>query len=185
MKQLLEQYLKNLTATSTRGDAREESYYKHLDELIKQYANLQKIKNIDITILPKKTEAGNPDFRIWDGKNHITGYIEAKEPSVTNLDYIEDTEQLERYLSTFPNFILTNFYEFRVYRNGQKISQVMIGRPLIAKRLQIAPPVENIDKFKQLFELFFSFSLPKVQTARSLAIELAKRTRFLRDEVIA
>ena len=100
MKQLLEQYLKNLTATSTRGDAREESYYKHLDELIKQYANLQKIKNIDITILPKKTEAGNPDFRIWDGKNHITGYIEAKEPSVTNLDYIEDTEQLERYLST-------------------------------------------------------------------------------------
>ncbi|KFD42170.1 DNA methyltransferase [Peptococcaceae bacterium SCADC1_2_3] len=185
MKQLLEQYLKNLTATSTRGDAREESYYKHLDELIKQYANLQKIKNIDITILPKKTEAGNPDFRIWDGKNHITGYIEAKEPSVTNLDYIEDTEQLERYLSTFPNFILTNFYEFRVYRNGQRISQVMIGRPLIAKRLQIAPPVENIDKFKQLFELFFSFSLPKVQTARSLAIELAKRTRFLRDEVIA
>ena len=185
MKQLLEQYLKNLTATSTRGDAREESYYKHLDELIKQYANLQKIKNIDITILPKKTEAGNPDFRIWDGKNHITGYIEAKEPSVTNLDYIEDTEQLERYLSTFPNFILTNFYEFRVYRNGQRISQVMIGRPLIAKRLQTAPPVENIDKFKQLFELFFSFSLPKVQTAQSLAIELAKRTRFLRDEVIA
>lgn len=36
MKQLREQYLKNLTTTSQRGDAREESYYKHLDELIKQ-----------------------------------------------------------------------------------------------------------------------------------------------------
>lgn len=185
MEKLLQQYLKNLTKTVNRGDAREESYYKHLDELIKQYAEIQKIKNVDVTILPKKTEAGNPDFRIWDGKNHITGYIEAKDPSVTNLDYIEGTEQLERYLSTFPNVILTNFYEFRLYRDGQRIAQVMIGRPVIAKKLQTTPPLENADQFKELFDLFFSFSLPKVQTARSLAIELAKRTRFLRDEVIA
>ena len=185
MKEILEQYLKNLTGTSLRGDAREESYYKHLDELIKQFAEIQKIKNIDITILPKKTEAGNPDFRIWDGKNHITGYIEAKDPSVTNLGYIEGTEQLERYCSTFPNVILTNFYEFRLYRDGQRIAQTMIGRPLIAKRLQITPPVENVAKLVELFELFFSFSQPKVRTARSLAIELAKRTRFLCDEVIA
>lgn len=185
MKKLLEQYLKNLTETLKRGDAREESYYKHLDGLVKQYAEIQKIKKVDVTILPKKTEAGNPDFRVWDGKNHITGYIEAKDPSVTNLDYIEGTEQLERYLSTFPNVILTNFYEFRLYRDGQRIAQVMIGRPVIAKKLQTTPPLENVDQFKELFDLFFSFSLPKVQTARSLAIELAKRTRFLRDEVIA
>ena len=58
MKQLLEQYLKNLTDASKRGDAREESYYKHLDILVKQYADNQKIKDIDVTILPKKTEAG-------------------------------------------------------------------------------------------------------------------------------
>jgi len=185
VKKLLEQYLKNLTETSKRGDAREESYYKHLDDLIKKYAEIQKVKNIDVTILPKKTEAGNPDFRVWDGKNHITGYIEAKDPSVTNLDYIEGTEQLERYLSTFPNVILTNFYEFRLYRDGQRTAQAMIGRTVIAIKLQTTPPLENIEKFQELFDLFFSFSLPKVQTARSLAIELAKRTRFLRDGVIA
>lgn len=185
MKELLEQYLKNLTHTAQRGDAREESYYKHLDDLIKQYAEIQKIKNVDVTILPKKTEAGNPDFRIWDGENHITGYIEAKDPSVTNLDYIEDTEQLKRYLSTFPNVILTNFYEFRLYREGERIAQTIVGRPIVAKRLQIAPPVEKIDQFIKLFEIFFSFSLPKVSSARLLAVELAKRTHFLRDEVIA
>ncbi len=185
MEKLLEQYLKNLTETSKRGDAREESYYKHLDELIKQYAEIQNIKQVDVTILPKKTEAGNPDFRIWDGKNHITGYIEAKAPSVTNLDYIEGTEQLKRYLSTFPNVILTNFYEFRLYRDGQRIAEATIGRQVIAKKLQTTPPLEDVKQFEELFDLFFSFSLPKVQTARSLAIELAKRTRFLRDEVIA
>ena len=182
---ILKRYLKNIAETSVRGDAREESYYKHLDELIKQYAEIQQIENVDVTILPKKTEAGNPDFRIWDGRTHITGYIEAKDPSVTNLDYIEGTEQLERYLSTFPNVILTNFYEFRLYRDGQRMVQVMIGRPVIAQKLQTTPPVENVEPFENLFDLFFSFSLPKVQTARSLAVELAKRTRFLRDDVIA
>ncbi len=183
--EILIQYLKNLTDTAKHGDAREESYYRHLDTLIRDYAESHDIRNVDVTILPKKTEAGNPDFRIWDGKNHITGYIEAKDPSVTNLDTIEDTEQLKRYCSTFPNVILTNFYEFRLYRDGQRIAQVQIARPFIAHKLHTTPPVENSDTFKELFDLFFSFSQPKVQTARSLAVELAKRTRFLRDEVIA
>ena len=123
--------------------------------MIRRYAEVQGIKDVDITILPKKTEAGNPDFRVWDGKNHITGYIEAKAPSVTNLDYIENTEQLRRYISTFPNVILTNFYEFRLYREGQHLAQVMIGRPVIAQKLRTAPPLENVVQFKELFDRFF------------------------------
>ncbi len=184
MTEILKEYLKKITETTIRGDAREESYYKHLDELIRKFTENQSIKNVDVTILPKKTEAGNPDFRIWDGKNHITGYIEAKAPTVTNLDYIETSEQLERYISTFPNVILTNFYEFRLYRDGQRIAQATLARPVVAQKLKTTPPVENPEAFIELLNLFFSFSLPKVQTARSLAVELAKRTRFLRDEVI-
>ncbi|MBW1649235.1 MAG: hypothetical protein JRJ44_00895 [Deltaproteobacteria bacterium] len=185
MKKILEEYLKNICDTTNRGDAREESYYKHLDRLIKEYTGIANIKNIDITILPKKTESGNPDFRICDGKTHITGYIEAKAPSVTNLDHIENTEQIKRYLSTFPNFILTNFYEFRLYRDSGEIARSAIGRPFIADRLQKNPPLENTNEFTKLIQLFFSFSLPKINTASLLAVELTKRTRFLRDEVIS
>ena len=184
VKELLEQYLKNLVGEVQHGDAREESFYEHLKDLIHSYAASKKISKIDITILPKQTEAGNPDFRIWDGKNHITGYIEAKDPSVTNLDYVENTEQLKRYRETFPNVILTNFYEFRLYRDGERIKQVKIAHPAIANKLRTAPPLEHIEEFQELLDLFFSFSLPKVQTSRSLAKELAKRTRFLCDEVI-
>ncbi len=184
MKQILQQYLENLDHTAKHDDAREESYYKDLGNLIKLFADSREIKSIDITILPKKTEAGNPDFRVWDGKNHITGYIEAKAPSVIDLDDIERSEQLKRYLSTFPNVILTNFYEFRLYRDGKPAARAMIGRPFIALKLRIPPQAENIDRFTELFDLFFSFSLPKIHSARSLAVELAKRTRFLRDQVI-
>ncbi len=185
MEKLLNQYLENITQTSLHGDAREESFYGHLDILIKQYAEIQEIKNVDITILPKKTEAGNPDFRIWDGRTHITGYIEAKNPAVTNLDQVETSKQLQRYIDTFPNVILTNFYEFRLYRNGELVSQVLVGRPAISDRLKTPPPAENADKFKECLDRFFAFSLPQFKTSHALAEELAKRTRFLRDEVIA
>ncbi|HAK88559.1 MAG: DNA methyltransferase [Nitrospirae bacterium GWC2_46_6] len=182
---MLKLYLKKITETANRGDAREESYYPVLADLLNGYCNSINKKNIHITILPKKTEAGNPDFRVWDGKQHITGYIEAKDPAVENLDRIEDTEQLKRYLHTFPNLILTNFLEFRLYRNGILTDKVLAGRPVILNKLKTAPPLEKEPELLQLFEKFFSFSLPKVYNAKSLAIELAKRTRFLKDEVIS
>jgi len=99
------QYLANLQATLNQGDAREESFYEHIKTLLLQYAEITNKKKPDITILPKATEAGNPDFRVWDGKNHITGYIEAKAPSVLHLDQIETSDQLKRYLKVFPNLI--------------------------------------------------------------------------------
>jgi predicted helicase len=182
---MLKAYLNDLQGSLNQGDARGENYYIHLDKLIRSFAEAQNIQKVDVTILPKKTEAGNPDFRIWDGKNHITGYIEAKDPSFSNLDWIEDSEQLKRYRSTFPNVILTNFYEFRLYRDGEFIKKVSVGRPGLAKKLKTLPPVENEAGFIDLFNTFFSFSLPHVRNAKNLALELAKRTRFLRDEVIS
>jgi len=103
---MLKAYLKQIADTANRGDAREESYYSILEKLFYEYCDSTGKKKIHVTVLPKKTEAGNPDFRVWDGKQHITGYIEAKDPTVENLDRIEDTEQLKRYLHTFPNLIL-------------------------------------------------------------------------------
>ncbi|NIA29220.1 MAG: N-6 DNA methylase [Actinobacteria bacterium] len=181
---MLKKYLQDLQMTLNRGDAREESYYAHLKDLLLNFAEKQKLKKPDVTILPKNTEAGNPDFRVWDGENHIVGYIEAKAPSVKNLDYIEESEQLIRYCSTFPNVILTNFYEFRLYRYGELVSQVTVGRADIARKLETAPPVENEKSFYELLDRFFSFSLPSIRTSKVLSLELAKRTRFLRDEII-
>jgi len=182
---VLKIYLKKIADTSNRGDAREESYYPVLKDLLDEYCSSINKKNIHITPQPKKTEAGNPDFRVWDGKQHITGYIEAKDPTIDNLDRIEDTAQLKRYLHTFPNLILTNFLEFRLYRDGVLTDKVLVGRPVILHKLKTVPPVEKETELLKLLEKFFSFSLSKVYDAKNLATELAKRTRFLKDEVIA
>src|SRR3989339_390430 len=181
---MLKTYLKGIYEVFSRGDAREESFYSVLEGFLQKYAESTNKKSIHITTLPKKTDAGNPDFRIWDGNQHIVGYIEAKTPTTEYLDHIETTDQLKRYLKTFPNLILTNFVEFRLYRNGDLIDKVRIGRPFVMHTLKTVPPVENEPDFFKLLEKFFSFSLPKFYDAESLARVLADKTRFLRDEVI-
>jgi len=182
---MLKTYFKKIFDVSKTGDATEVSYYSTLEDLLRTYGDSIEKKKFQITTLPKKTEAGNPDFRIWDGKQHIVGYIEAKAPSTQYLDQIETTEQLKRYLHVFPNLVLTNFFEFRLYRNGALIDKVSVAKPFVLHKLKTIPQVENEADFFKLLEKFFSFSFPKVYDAKTLAIELAKRTRFLKDEVIA
>ena len=98
----LHEYLKTLFAVLSQGDAREESFYPALAKLFNDSAQEHGHVDVRVTAQPKKTEGGNPDFRVWDGKQHIIGYIEAKRPGEDNLQIISETEQLKRYRRTFP-----------------------------------------------------------------------------------
>jgi len=178
------QYLKKILEVSRRRDAREESYYSTLETLLNEFAKSTNRKDIYVTSQPKKTDAGNPDFRVWDGKQKIVGYIEAKTPD-KNLDDVEKTEQVKRYKTTFPNFMLTNFLEFRFYRDGSLVDKVRIADPMAIYSLKGFPRIENKERIESLLEKFFSYSFPSITSAEPLAVELAKRTRFLCDEVIA
>ncbi|MEJ5199212.1 MAG: type ISP restriction/modification enzyme, partial [Anaerolineae bacterium] len=88
-----------------------------------------------------------------------------------------------RYRATFPNLILTNFLEFRLYRDGERVDSALLGRPVVLNQLRMAPPAEGVEALAGLLDRFLDFSLPKTFSAESLAVELAKRTRFLRDIV--
>lgn len=178
-------YLAALTKIIQQGDAREESHYGAFSDLLAAWASASHIDNVHITTLPKATEAGNPDFRVWDGRQHIIGYIEAKAPTVEDLEPVAEREQLKRYRATFPNLILTNFFEFRLYRHGALVATARLARPFVATELGARPPIEEADKLQSLFEQFFAFSLPRAYSAEELAVALAVRTRFLRDEVVA
>jgi len=182
-KPVFTKYLKELSAVALQGDAREESFYSTLAEMLAAIAKATGRAHVHVTTLPKPTDAGNPDFRLWNGTDRIIGYVEAKKPTEDRLDVVEESEQLTRYRSTFPNLILTNFLEFRLYRNGERVETVLAARPMVFNRLRTMPPMEKPDELHALLDRFLSFSLPKAFTAESLAVELAKRTRFLRDVV--
>ncbi len=175
---MLDEYLKHISGRIIKEDYREESFYPALGQLILKMAKEQDIKKIDVTQLPRKTEAGNPDMRVWDGDHKVVGYIEAKQPGA-DLNKIQQSDQLKRYRDTFPNVILTDFFEFRLYKEGELVNKVSVGRPFVAQKLGEVPPAENEEIFTDLLQRFFSHSAPVTRNASSLAGELARRTRFL------
>ena len=181
---MLINYLKQITTLYNKDEAREESYYDFLKDLLIEFSEQQRKRKINVTILPKATEAGNPDFKVNDGRWNQIGYIEAKTIG-TDLNKIEDTNQLERYISTFPNVMLTNFTEFRFYRDGKFIDKVEIAHSKNITKLGTVPPELNEVKFFELLSSFLDYSIPTKFNAKSLATELAKRTRFLKDQVVA
>lgn len=179
-EEILRPYLSKIVGSARRGDAREESFYPALESLLNEFSNLTNKKDIHITVLPKKTDAGNPDFRIWFGRTKIVGYIEAKALE-KNLDEIEKTDQIKRYCATFPNFILTNFIEFRLYKTGSRVDKVKISELKNIYGFSKTFPIEGETDFEILIQKFFSFSQPSIKNTELLAVELAKRTRFLCD----
>ena len=183
LKTIYSAYAQDLADVTRQGDAREESFYPALAKMLEAFAQASDRTDVHVTTLPRPTEGGNPDFRVWNGTDRIIGYIEAKKPTEGQLDLIEGSEQLDRYRSTFPNLILTNFLEFRLYRDGERIETVLAGRPFVLNTLQSAPPLENQDEFQALIDRFLGFELPRSFSAESLAIELAKRTRILREVI--
>ncbi|MCK4256152.1 DNA methyltransferase, partial [candidate division WOR-3 bacterium] len=186
LKRALSSYFKEIHIIYTGGNFREESFYSDFKKLIEEVAPLfQNQTEASVLVLPKKTEVGIPDFRVGEN-GKIVGYIEAKTPD-TNLREIENSNQLKRYQDSLPNLILTNFLEFRLYRQFKEknrivsklISKVEVGRQHTLQSLSLPPIPEKLESFYELLEKFFSFSIPEIQKSSALAIELAQRTRFL------
>ena len=181
-KTIFSTYLNNLAAVARQGDAREESFYPALADMLRETARATGRTHVHVTTLPKPTEGGNPDFRLWNGTDRIVGYVEAKKPTEERLDLVENSEQLKRYRSIFPNLILTNFLEFRLYRDGERVDAVSVGQPLVLNALGTTP-LKNQAELAALLDRFLDFALPSTFTAESFAVELAKRTRLLRDVI--
>ncbi len=183
IEQAVDDYLNAIYEIFSSGEAREESYYTALEAFIKRTGKILKKKDPKIIIMPKRTETGNPDLVIRGADSRLIGYIEAKVPQ-KDLDEVERSEQIQRFLEVFPNFILTNFLEFRFYRYGKRENWVFIGRQYPLVKLGIKPVAENQEECLELLRVFFSFALPRNLSARELAEALAVRTRFFRDQVV-
>jgi hypothetical protein len=160
----LRDYLARVAERVERGDAREESFYSSFEELLRRCGRLLG-RRVDVTALPRKTADCLLDFQVWNG-GRIAGYIEAKAPG-TDLAAAAESPQLLRYRKTFPNLLLTDFREVRLFRGGAPES-----------RAAIAP--EGWPELNVVLDRFFTFG-GAAGPARAgwIAQALAGRARIL------
>jgi hypothetical protein len=161
---LLHDYLERISGLERRGEAREESFYPELVRLLAGYAEHRGLEDLRILTLPRKIRECLLDFQVRR-REGIVGYVEAKRPG-TDLTRTAETDQLRRYCSAFPNLLLTNFRELRLYRGKELAARAEIGHgdpgPLLT-----------------LLDLFCGFAPPATASAAELAPRMALRTRLL------
>jgi hypothetical protein len=157
-------YLERISWLERQGEAREESFYPELVYLLKGYAEHRGLRDLGILTLPRKTEDCLLDLQVRRGEA-IVGYVEAKR-SGKNLDRVAETDQLKRYRAAFPNLLLTNFRELRLYRGKE-----------LAARADVTHG--HLGPLLDLLDLFCGFAPPPTSSAAELATRMALRTRLL------
>ena len=168
-------YLKQIQGDLKAGDATEHTHRPALKSLIE---NLR--EGVKATNEPKRIQCGAPDF-VVSLKAVPQGYVEAKDVNVS-LDKTEETDQLGRYFNSLGNLILTDYLEFRLYRNGDLIKEATLatwkGDTLKAKP-------GGADEVASLFDAFFDAKMPSIKSPRELAERMARMARLIHDLIRA
>lgn len=170
---MFEKYLSEIFKKYKKGDSSERNYYSTLENLLKEY------KKAEVSIEPRNSSVGIPDFKVESGKGLLFGYIEAKDTG-RDLDKLSkgELEQIDKYKKEYPKLIVTNFIEFRLYEDEKLVDSVVITQPVT---LEIGIPVlDNEGRARGLFERFFSTTIQQVYSSKRLSELLAHKTRVLR-----
>jgi predicted helicase len=175
-----QEYIREIRKSLERGDSTEHTHRAALEALLEVCG-----KDIDATNEPRRIACGAPDFNITR-KGVPVGHVETKDVGV-NLDEMErgkgpNGDQFKRY-SALPNWILTDYLEFRWYAAGEKRLIVRVADFDGKGRLKIA--LDGDEKLEQLLTAFYDEPALTVGTAKELAQRMAGTTRIIRDLIIA
>ena len=128
---------------------------------------------------PRRIECGAPDFIVTRNALPV-GYIEAKDVG-RSLDEIERDEQLKRYRESLSNLILTDYLEFRWYKDGEKQGAARIA--YVGDSGKLRPDREGQRHAAAMFSSFLAQEPPIVGKPEDLAKRMAALTRIVRDIV--
>ncbi len=173
-------YRREIERALQAGNATEHTHRPALKALVESLA-----PGVTATNEPKRIACGAPDFNISRNKVPL-GHMETKDAGA-NLDEMErckgpDGEQFKRYRDGLPNWILTDYLEFRWFVGGEKRLTARIASLDSKYKLRPVPDGEN--QLAQLLDAFFKQEALTVGTAKDLAQRMAGMTRIVCDLII-
>jgi hypothetical protein len=173
-------YLREIRKNLDKGDSTEHTHRPALEALLEACG-----KDINATNEPRRIACGAPDFNI-SRKSVPLGHVETKDIGV-NLDEMEhgkgpNGDQFKRY-STLPNWILTDYLEFRWYAAGEKRLTARVAD--LDSKGKLKPATDGEERLTALLTAFYEQPALTVGTARELASHMAGMTRMIRDLILA
>ena len=177
MKESIEKYIQDVTEKFRREETSELGYRTDFEILLQKIFESIKVKSIDHDA---RTKDGNkPDFVVLGGDIPLV-YIETKDIGVS-LDKVEKSEQMSRYYG-YANLVLTDYLEFRFYRNGLSYGEPVKIANYNIKNRSVDPIGENYELLaKTLLEFTQSYKEP-IKSGKHLSKIMAGKTQRIKEK---
>ncbi|MCL1960259.1 MAG: N-6 DNA methylase, partial [Desulfovibrionaceae bacterium] len=167
-------YLAALEQALRAGNATEHTHRPALKILLEA---IDAGAGIQATNEPRRIACGAPDYIVTRGLLPL-GYVEAKDAGV-DLGREQNNEQLRRYRESLSNLILTDYFEFRWFLDGQLRLAASLPRPGRDGRIRFS--ADDASQVEQLLSQFLHADLPLKATPGDLATRMAALARLIRD----
>jgi predicted helicase len=172
-------YRREIEQALRAGNATEHTHRPALKTLIESLAS-----GITATNEPRRVECGAPDFVVSRKSQHgplTIGYLEAKDVG-RDLAEVEKSEQMRRYLPALHNLILTDYLEFRWYIGGEHRQTVRLART--SKAGKLTPEEGGARAVSDLLSAFLTQEAQPITDPKTLALQMARLTHFIRDMIV-
>lgn len=166
-------YLQDVGQALKAGNATEHTHRPALKALLEALGG----SDVRATNEPKQVACGAPDFILTRGVVPL-GNVEAKDVGA-DLAKVERSEQLERYRASLGNLVLTDYFEFRWYLDGELRLAANLPRPDRSGRIRW--DADAASEVTQLLQQFISADIPLKSTPKDLATRMAGLALLIRD----
>ncbi len=175
MPQPITAYLTQLRQLLATGTATEHTHRPALAVLLQTYPAIKAINE------PTRIACGAPDFAVLKG-GFIVGHIEAKDVGA-DLNAVERSPQLKRYLDALPNLILTDYLEFRWYVDGAHRETARLAT--FDRNNKLKSTAADVQAVDALLTHFLAHTPQPIASPRELAERMAHLAHLIRDIIIA
>lgn len=178
MKKVFENYIQSISSKFSHDETSEMGYRTDFEILIKEIFESVNVRRIDHDA--KARQGNKPDFIVLNHNVPIL-YIEAKDIGVS-LDKIEKSEQMDRYYG-YTNLILTDYMEFRFYRNGLRYEEsIKIADYDIKNKTAISIPENYLRLAKTIVDFTQSQKEP-IRSGKHLSKIMGGKAQRIRDNI--
>ncbi len=179
MESIFRDYIQSISTKFSHKETSEMGYRTDFEVLLRGIFETIKVQRIDHDA--KAKDGNKPDFVLLKGDVPIL-YIEAKDIGIP-LDKVEKSEQMARYFG-YANLVLTDYVEFRFYRNGLPYGEsIKIGDFNLKERTIKQFPESYGLLFKTLIDFSQSHKEP-IKSGRHLAKIMGGKAQRIRDNIV-
>jgi len=168
----IQTYLNELQTAISAGNATEHTHRPALKNLLCAI-----LPDYRITNEPRRIACGSPDFEV--AKDDVpVGHIEAKDIGI-DLDKVQQSEQLERYLSSLNNLLLTDYVEFRWFVEREYRPEMTVRLAERDKKGNLKPIPESFARLETLLQTFVNTQIVTLRSPEELADKMAHIARLI------